>query len=95
MGDIQLETSVGCKLLLKDVKYVPEMLFSLIFIGKLDDEGYHNYLGGGQWICKGSLILARGKKINTLYKTKARLVKGDVNVVENETSTELWHKRIT
>jgi len=41
MGDIQLETSIGCKLLLKDVRYVPEMRFSLIFIGKLDDEGYH------------------------------------------------------
>jgi hypothetical protein len=95
MGDIQLETSIGCKLLLKDVRYVPEMRFSLISIGKLDDEGYHNYLGGGQWkLCKGSLILARGKKINTLYKTEARLVKGDVNVVENETSTELWHKRL-
>jgi hypothetical protein len=94
MGDIQLETSIGCKLLLKDVRYVPEMRFSLISIGKLDDEGYHNYLGGGHWkLCKGSLILARGKKINTLYKTETRLVKGDVNVVENETSTELWHKR--
>jgi hypothetical protein len=95
MGDIQLETSIGCKLLLKNVRYVPEMRFNLISIGKLDDGGYHNYLGGGQWkLCKGSLILARGKKINTLYKIEAKLVKGDVNVVENETSTELWHKRL-
>jgi hypothetical protein len=70
--DIQLETSVGCKLLFKDIKHVPEMRFSLISIGKLDDKGYHNYLGGGQWkLCKGFLILARGKKINTLYKTEA------------------------
>jgi len=95
MRDIQLETSIGCKLLFKDVRYVPEMRFSLISIRKLDDEGYHNYLGGGQWkLCKGSLILASGKKINTLYKTEARLVKGGVSVVENETSTELWHKRL-
>jgi hypothetical protein len=95
MRDIHLETSIWCKLLLKDIRYVPEMRFSLISIRKLDDEGYHNYLGGGQWkLCKGSLILARGNKINTLYKTEARLVKGDVNVVENETSTELWHKRL-
>jgi hypothetical protein len=95
MGDIQLETSIGCKLILKDVRYVPEMRFNLISIRKLDDDGYHNYLGGGQWkLSKGSLILARGKKINTLYKTYARLVKGDAIVVENENSTELWHKRI-
>ncbi|RVW91276.1 Retrovirus-related Pol polyprotein from transposon TNT 1-94 [Vitis vinifera] len=29
------------------------------------------------------------------YKTKARLVKGEVNIVENEASTELWHKRLS
>jgi len=59
------------------------------------NEGYHNYLGSRQWkLCEGSLILDRRKKMNTLYKTEARLVKGDINVVENETSTELWHKRL-
>jgi hypothetical protein len=95
MQDIQLETSVRCKLLLKNVKHVPKMCFNLISISKLDDKGYHNYLGSGQWkLCKDSLILAKGKKINTLYKTEARLVNGDVNVIENETSTELWHKRL-
>jgi hypothetical protein len=95
MGDIQLETDIGCKLILKDVRHVPEMSFNLISIGKLDDEGYHNYLGGGQWkLSKGSLILARGKKTSTLYKTDARLVKGDAVVVENENSIELWHKRL-
>jgi hypothetical protein len=76
MGDIQIETDIGCKLILKDVRHVPEIRFNLISIGKLDDEGYHNYLGGGQWkLSKGSLILARGKKTSTLYKTDARLVR--------------------
>ena len=66
------------------------MHFSLIFVRKLDDEGYHSYLGEGKWkLTKGSLVLVRGKKNNTLYKTKARLVKGEVNIVENEASTEL------
>ena len=82
-------------MILKDVKDVPKMRFNLISIEKFDDEGYNNYLGGGQWkLCKGSLILARGKKISTLYMTDARLVKGDAVVVENENSTELWHKRL-
>ena len=62
----------------------------MISIGKLDDEGYHNHLGKGKWkLTKGSLVLARRKKNNTLYKTKAKLVKGVVNIVENEASTEL------
>jgi hypothetical protein len=63
MGDIQLETSIGCKLILKDVRHVYEMRFNLISIGKLNDEGYYNYLEDGQWkLSKGSFILARGKK---------------------------------
>ena len=44
MGDVELETSIGCKLVLKNVRHVPEMRFSLISVGKLDDEGYHSHL---------------------------------------------------
>ncbi|KAL6315537.1 hypothetical protein AAG906_000839 [Vitis piasezkii] len=95
MENVELETSIGCKLVLKDVKHVPEMRFSLISVGKLDNEGYHSHLGKGKWkLSKGSLVLTRGEKNNTLYKTEARLVKGEVNIVENEASIELWHKRL-
>ena len=77
-------------MVLKDVRHVPEMRFSLISVGKLDDEVYHSHLGEGKWkFTKGSLVLARGKKNNTLYKTKARLVKREVNIIKNEASTEL------
>ena len=90
MGDVDLETHIGCKLVLKDVRHVPEMRFSLISVGKLDDQGYHSHLGEGKWqITKGSLVLARGKKNNTLYKIEVRLVKGEVNIVKNEASTKL------
>ena len=62
-------------MVLKDVRHVPEMHFSLIFVRKLDDEGYHSHLGEGKWkLTKGSLILSRGKKNNILYKTEVRLV---------------------
>ena len=90
MGDVELETSIGCKLIMKDVRHVLEMRFSLIFIGKLDDEGYHSHLGEGKRkLTKDSLVLAKGKKNNTLYKTEARLVKGEVNFVENEAFIKL------
>ncbi|KAL6326351.1 hypothetical protein AAG906_007856 [Vitis piasezkii] len=81
MGDVELETSIGCKLVLKDVRHVPEIRFSLISIGKLGDEGNHSHLEE-----------AKRKKNNTLYKKEARLVKGEVNIVKNEAFTELWHK---
>ena len=93
MGDVELETSIRCKLVLKYVRHVPEMRFSLISVRKLDDEGYHSHLGESKWkLTRGSLVLARGKKNNTFYKIEARLVKGEVNIVENEAFTELWHK---
>ena len=70
MRDVELKTSIGCKLILKDVRHVLEMRFSLISIGKLDDEGYHSHIREGKWkLTKSSLILAKGKKNNTLYKT--------------------------
>ncbi|RVX19016.1 Retrovirus-related Pol polyprotein from transposon TNT 1-94 [Vitis vinifera] len=43
--DVELETNIGCKLVLKDVRHVLKMRFSLISVGKLDVEGYHNHLG--------------------------------------------------
>ena len=77
-------------MVLIDVRHVPKMRFSFIFVRKLDDEGYHNHLGEGKWkLTQSSLVLTREKKNNTIYKTEARLVKGDVNIIENEASTKL------
>ena len=42
---------------------------------------------------KGSLIVARARKVNTLYLMNARICPEEVNVVSN-TVGELWHKRL-
>ncbi|KAF7121453.1 hypothetical protein RHSIM_Rhsim13G0116100 [Rhododendron simsii] len=95
MGDVCLETNTGCKLLLKDVRHVPDIRLNLISAGKLDDEGYKNQFGDGKWkLSKGSLVVARGKKSSTLYLMQAKLSKGEVNAIGDEASTELWHKRL-
>ncbi|KAF7129225.1 hypothetical protein RHSIM_Rhsim10G0050800 [Rhododendron simsii] len=95
MGDVCLETNTGCKLLLKDVRHVPNIRLNLISAGKLDDEGYKNQFGDGKWkLSKGSLVVARGKKSSTLYLMQAKLSKGEVNAIGDEASTELWHKRL-
>ena len=39
MVDICLETNIGCKLLLRDVRHVPDIRLNLISAGKLDGEG--------------------------------------------------------
>ena len=45
----------------------------MIFVGQLDDEGHAILFVGGTWkVTKGARVLARGKKIGTLYMTSSR-----------------------
>ena len=80
IGDVYLNTSIGSKLVLKDVRHVPNIHLNLISTGRLDDEGFTNSFGESKWkLTKGSLVVARGNKQNTLYVMEANLHKGDIN----------------
>ena len=93
-GTVCIETSIGCKLTLENVRHVPDIRLNLLSVGKLDDIGLGSYFGEGKWkLTKGSLILARGAKQGCLYVTKTKLCKTDVNFAEGDSSIELWHKR--
>ena len=95
MGDVSLETNTGCELLLKNMRHVSDMRLNLISVGKLDDEGYESYFGRQRWkLTKGSLVMARGKKTNSLYTTEAKVQINSTNVMEKEVPIELWHKRL-
>ncbi|PKI56506.1 hypothetical protein CRG98_023144 [Punica granatum] len=94
IGDVCLETELGCKLLLKKVRHVLEIRLNLISTGQLDDEGYNNEFSDERWkFSKGSLIVARGQKTDTLYRLRARHNSGQVNVAEDY-PIELWHRRL-
>ena len=94
IGDVWLMTPTGCKMLLKDVRHVPEVRLNLISAGRLDDEGYTSSIRNGSMkFNKGSLIVARARKVNTLYLMNARLCPDEVNVAA-DTAGELWHKRL-
>ena len=63
MGSVTLETSTGCKLVLRDVRHVPNIRLNLISTGVLDEEGFTSQSGGGKWkLVKGNLVVARAKK---------------------------------
>ncbi|KAG8364646.1 hypothetical protein BUALT_Bualt18G0019000 [Buddleja alternifolia] len=95
MGNINLETNTGCRLILRDVRHIPDIRLNIISTGKLDDDGYVSNFGEGKWkLTKGSLITAKGKKKNSLYLMQAKLSNGDVNAAVNNSSIELWHKRL-
>lgn len=45
MKDICLEISTGYRLILRDVRHVPDIWLNSISTGKLDDEGFSNHFG--------------------------------------------------
>ncbi|KAG8365142.1 hypothetical protein BUALT_Bualt18G0073600 [Buddleja alternifolia] len=96
MGNINLETDTGCRLILRDVRHIFfDIRLNIISTGKLDDDGYVSHFGEGKWkLTKGSLITAKGKKKNSLYLMQAKLSNGEVNAAVNNSSIELWHKRL-
>ncbi|CAO2825029.1 unnamed protein product [Amaranthus hypochondriacus] len=56
---IYLESSTGCKLVLRNVRHVPDIRLNLISISRLDEEGYFSHFNDGKWkLCKGNLIAA-------------------------------------
>ena len=77
-------------MLLKGVKYAPDVRVNLIFVQMLDDGGYNSHFGSGKWkLTKGNLVVARGEKSAKLYWTKALIAKDTIDAMEMEAS--LWH----
>jgi hypothetical protein len=94
-GTICIETNTGCRLVLDDVRHVPDIRLNLLSVGKLDDIRHGSYFGDAKWkLTKGSLIVAKGSKQGRLYVTKTKLCNDVLTIAENETSVELWHKRL-
>ncbi|KAH0685102.1 hypothetical protein KY289_022854 [Solanum tuberosum] len=82
--------------ILNNVKHAPDVRLHLISVGVLDDEGYVSTNGDGKWkLIKGSLVVARGNKRHGLYWTTTSACVDMVNVVESDSSSMLWHKRLS
>ncbi|GAB2303702.1 hypothetical protein Dimus_038798 [Dionaea muscipula] len=96
IGDICLENEQGGRLVLTNVKHIPEMRLNLLSVGRLDDEGYVSTFKDGGWkLNKGSLVVARGRKESSLYVLQTKLMAtGHVNALEDEEATSLWHNRL-
>ncbi|KAF2318243.1 hypothetical protein GH714_003503 [Hevea brasiliensis] len=91
-----LDTSNGMKVMLKDVKNAPNVHLKFISAGRLDDKGYLNIMGESKWkLIKGSLVIARGNMYSNLYFMQASISNGTINVVENASTCELWHRRLS
>ena len=66
----------GSKLVLKEVRHVPEMRLNLISTGKLDEVGMTNQFVAGRWkLSRGSMVIAQGKKEGSLYIMQEKICK--------------------
>ena len=71
------------------------MRLNLISISVLDKESYESYLGNGKWkLFKGLLVFARGKICCTLYKIQVKLCRDMVNAAQDDSTPDLWDKRL-
>ena len=60
IGDVQIKTSVGSTITLKDVRHVPNLRLNLVLGIVLDKQGYDNYFGKGTWkLSRGAMTVAR------------------------------------
>lgn len=95
IGDVQIKTSAGSTIILKDVRHVPDLRLNLLSGTALDKQGYDNHFSKGTWkLSRGALTVARGHICGTLYKTHVKICTDSLNVAEKEASQNLWHQRL-
>ncbi|KAL4346422.1 hypothetical protein GQ457_17G024800 [Hibiscus cannabinus] len=95
IGDVQIKTSSGSTITLKDVRHVPDLRLNLLSGIALDKQGYDSYFSKGTWkLSRGAMTVARGHICGTLYKTHVKICTDSLNVAEKEASQNLWHQRL-
>ncbi|KAL2225539.1 UNVERIFIED_CONTAM: Retrovirus-related Pol polyprotein from transposon TNT 1-94 [Sesamum indicum] len=94
LGDISLCFEEGYKMILKNVRFVPDLSHNLILCAVLEEEGLEGRWGKGfMKIMKGSLIVFKAERKRNLYICTATYDNIVVSVFENNKTT-LWHKRL-
>ena len=93
MGDVQILLPNGSVWLLEKVRHNPNLRRNLISAGQLDDEGHAILFIGGTWkVTKGTRVLARGKKIGSLYMTSSP--RNTIAIADSSTDTSLWNRKL-
>ena len=81
IDDLCIKTNVGCMLMLKDVRHVPDLGMNVFSTLAIDRAGYCNHLDNGRWkLSKGSLVVARGHACCGMYRTHVKARKKKFNV---------------
>ncbi|KAK4382157.1 Retrovirus-related Pol polyprotein from transposon TNT 1-94 [Sesamum angolense] len=94
LGDACLIFDNGFKLILKNVRYVPDLAHNLISCSALEEEGLEGKWGKGiMKIMKGSLTMFKAERKRNLYICTVKYDCFAASVL-NTNKTDLWHKRL-
>ncbi|KAL2251628.1 UNVERIFIED_CONTAM: Retrovirus-related Pol polyprotein from transposon TNT 1-94 [Sesamum indicum] len=94
LGDISLCFEGGHKMVLKNVRYVPDLSHNLISCSALEEDRLEGRWGKGiMKIMKGSLVVFKAERKRNLYICIATYENIAASVFENNKTT-LWHKRL-
>jgi hypothetical protein len=85
MGTIRIRIHDKIVRTMKNV-HIPDLKKNLISFGTLDSLEYKYFGEGGViWVCKGSLVIMQGNKVDGLYFLQESTVTGSVDVSSNTT----------
>ncbi|GJX12264.1 retrovirus-related pol polyprotein from transposon TNT 1-94 [Tanacetum coccineum] len=94
IGDVVLKTYFGTSWTLKDVRYILGLKKRLIFVGQLNEVGYHIGFRDQQWkVTKGNLVVARRNKRGRLYMVEVPS-DGINTTIDGRGNATLCHQRI-
>ncbi|KAL2237492.1 UNVERIFIED_CONTAM: Retrovirus-related Pol polyprotein from transposon TNT 1-94 [Sesamum indicum] len=94
LGDISLCFEEGYKMILKNIRYVPDLSHNLISCAALEEEGLEGRWGKGiMKVMKGSLVVFKAERKRNLYICTATYENIAASALENNKTT-LWHKRL-
>jgi hypothetical protein len=94
MGKVKIKQRNGNQWLLKEVRHVLDLRKNLISTGKLASEGCISIFTYKTWkVIKGSLVIAKGEKVGTLYLCIGN-TDSSISLVSTGVDIELWHHRL-
>ncbi|XP_070015271.1 uncharacterized mitochondrial protein AtMg00300-like [Nicotiana sylvestris] len=97
VGNIKLRMFDG---IIRNIEcwHVPRVKRNLISLSTLDDQGYKFHSENGILkVCKGSMVLMKGKLHSKLYHLQASIVEGEIVVASGKSDlnqSQLWNLRL-
>jgi hypothetical protein len=97
IGELIIDVPNGdghfCKLRLSGVQYSPEIAYTLVSIGQLDEAGFSALFGGGKCLIRGP----DGEKVGEVKRAERKVyrvehVEGEANAAEKVLSLERFHR---